>query len=136
MSHSSSSRSVQWKAWLVLGCVFGLGCLTGLSLGGVFTSRAAKPAAVPAPNIRDGEAYFATLQRELNLNPDQAGTIKTIISEAGTEYKAVCTEVRPRYDQVRDRARSRVRVLLSADQQKKFDVLVTQENCNCPELKK
>jgi hypothetical protein len=37
---------------------------------------------------------------------------------------------------VRVRAREQMRALLMADQQQRFDLIVTQEDCKCPEPKK
>jgi hypothetical protein len=48
----------------------------------------------------------------------------------------VCADVRPRYDELRERARGEMRALLSADQQQRFDMIITQEDCRCPETKK
>ena len=59
-----------------------------------------------------------------------------ILDSAREEYKAVCADVRPRYDVVREGARTRMRALLSADQQPRFDEIVTAEDCRCPEQKK
>ena len=128
------------KTWCVLVFVFGLGIVTG-SLNGFRQARGstddAKPeihtAAEAVPSIRSGDAYFETLQRELELDANQASRMRTIIDETRSQYKSVCAEVRPRYDALRERARSRIRVLLTADQQKRFESIVTREDCQCPE---
>ena len=74
-----------------------------------------------AVSMRDTEAYFATLQRELSLDESQATAMHAILDKAREDYKAVCADVRPRYDVVREGARTRMRALLSADQQPRFD---------------
>jgi hypothetical protein len=48
----------------------------------------------------------------------------------------VCADVRPRYDTLRERTRGQMRALLTADQQPRFDSIITQEDCRCPEQKK
>lgn len=125
---------IQLKAWSVVIGIFLLGCMTGVALDGIYRSRASTT--VQSVNLRDGEAYFDTLKRELNLNLQQSSAIRAVITDAGHEYKAVCADVRPRYDEVRDRARARMRTLLTPEQQKRFDSLISQENCNCPDPKK
>jgi hypothetical protein len=86
--------------------------------------------------MRDTDAYFETLKRELTLNDEQASSMRGILERTRDDYKAVCADVRPRYDVVRERARSQMRAVLAADQQPKFDTIVTQEDCRCPEPKK
>lgn len=125
------------KTWLVLAVVFFLGCVTGASLDGIYRLRAgADRQAVMAPSIRDTDAYFDTLKRELDLNSEQEASMRTVLDRTRDEYKAVCADVRPRYDVVRVRAREQMRALLTAGQQQRFDLIVTQEDCKCPEPKK
>ena len=131
------------KTWCVLVFVFMLGVvagsLNGFRQAGGSTADAPSIQAAPeqpAVSIRSGDAYFETLQRELELDSRQASSMRTIIDETRTQYKAVCADVRPRYDALRERARTRMRVLLTADQQKRFDSIVTREDCQCPEPKK
>lgn len=128
------------KTWCVLVFVFGLGVVTG-SLNGFRQDRGAANAvglSMPSPadsvvSIRSGDAYFETLQRELELDARQASLMSTIIDETRTQYKSVCAQVRPRYDALRESARRRMRLVLTADQQKRFDSIVTREDCHCPE---
>ena len=128
------------KTWCVLVFVFGLGVVTG-SLNGFRAGRGIAEDAMPSmrsgteavPSIRSGDAYFETLQRDLELDARQASLMRVIIDETRTQYKAVCAQVRPRYDALRESARTRMRVLLTAEQQKRFNTIVTREDCQCPE---
>jgi hypothetical protein len=128
----------QGKAWLkvlaVLLVVFALGGVTGAAIGGFFASRANVDEATHS--IRDTSSYFDTLKREIDLTPQQAEQMQAILGEMRDEYKSVCAEVRPRYHALRESARLRMRGLLSASQQERFDSIVTQEDCKCPEQKK
>jgi len=128
----------QWKAWIAFLIVFALGGVTGASLDGIYRLRAAATASNPAVtvSIRDTDAYFETLKRELTLSEDQASAMRVVLDRTRDDYKAVCADVRPRYDVVRERARGQMRALLTADQQPRFDSIVTAEDCRCPELKK
>ena len=76
------------------------------------------------------------LTRELTLNAEQSASMRAILDRTRDDYKAVCADVRPRYDVVRERAREQMRALLTAGQQTRFDSIVTAEDCRCPELKK
>jgi hypothetical protein len=128
----------QWKAWVAFLIVFALGGVTGASLDGIYRLRAAATASNSAVtlSIRDTDAYFETLRRELTLSEDQASAMRVVLDRTRDDYKAVCADVRPRYDVVREKARGQMRALLTADQQPRFDSIVTAEDCKCPELKK
>ncbi|HEX8090198.1 MAG TPA: hypothetical protein VF762_15160 [Blastocatellia bacterium] len=133
----NSQKKMWLKTCLVLTVVFFLGCVTGASLDGIYRLRSgADRQAVMAPSIRDTDAYFDTLKRELDLNAEQEASMRMVLDRTRDEYKAVCADVRPRYDAVRARAREQMRALLTAGQQQRFDLIVTQEDCKCPEPKK
>jgi hypothetical protein len=126
----------QRKAWVAFLIVFALGGVTGASLDGIYRLRAGASNPAMTVSIRDTDAYFETLKRELTLSEDQASAMRVVLDRTRDDYKAVCADVRPRYDVVRERARGQMRALLTADQQPRFDSIVTAEDCRCPELKK
>jgi hypothetical protein len=134
----NSQRKAQVKIWGSFLIVFALGGATGVSLNGIYQTRTkATPASqVAAVSMRDTDAYFETLKRELTLNDEQASSMRAILDRTRDDYKSVCADVRPRYDVVRERARGQMRAVLAADQQQRFDTIVTQEDCRCPEPKK
>lgn len=134
----NSQRKAQVKIWGAFLIVFALGGVTGASLDGIYRSRSntTQENQVAAVSIRDTDAYFETLKRELTLNNEQASSMRAILDRTRDDYKAVCADVRPRYDVVRERARGQMRALLATDQQQRFDTIVTQEDCRCPEPKK
>ena len=120
---------IKLKMLIVLLGVFALGSIAGGALDRVLGSRAST--ASHAPSIRDGERYLPVLDSELHLTGEQASEMRSILNQTRDEYKALCGAVRPRYNDVRDRARSRLRTLLSPEQQVRFDSIVSDENCNC-----
>ena len=128
----------QRKAWVAFLIVFLLGGVTGASLDGIYRLRANASASNPSVtvSIRDTDAYFETLKRELTLSEGQASAMRGVLDRTRDDYKAVCADVRPRYDVVRERARGQMRALLTVDQQPRFDSIITQEDCRCPEPKK
>jgi hypothetical protein len=134
-----NAQNRMWlKVWSIATVIFVLGCVTGAAIDGVYRTRVkdSTVAQNAAVSMRDTDAYFATLQRELSLDESQATAMHAILDKAREDYKAVCADVRPRYDVVREGARTRMRALLSADQQPRFDEIVTAEDCRCPEQKK
>jgi hypothetical protein len=126
----------QRKAWVAFLIVFALGGVTGASLDGIYRLRANAANPAVTVSIRDTDAYFETLKRELTLSEDQSSAMRAVLDRTRDDYKSVCADVRPRYDVVRERARGQMRALLTADQQPRFDSIVTAEDCRCPELKK
>jgi len=131
-----SQQKASLKVWGVFFVVFVLGSITGASLSGIYRSRLTATAPSAPVSMRDTETYFDTLKRELTLNDEQAYRMRSILDRTRDDYKAVCADVRPRYDVVRERARSEMRALLAADQQQRFDSIITAEDCRCPEPKK
>ena len=132
----NTQRKASLKVCGAFVVVFALGGVTGASLNGIYRLRTPAVNQTAAVSIRDTEAYFETLKRELTLNEDQASAMRSILDRTRDDYKAVCADVRARYDVVRERARGQMRALLNGEQQQRFDSIVTQEDCRCPELKK
>ena len=128
--------SARWKVWAAFLIVFALGGVTGASVHGIYQWRSGDSVTAAPVSIRDTDAYFETLKRELTLSDDQSSGMRAILDQTRDDYKAVCSDVRPRYDVVRERARGQMRALLTAEQQPRFDSIVTAEDCRCPELKK
>ena len=134
-----NAQNRMWlKVWSIAVVIFALGCVTGAAVDGLYRTRAKDPVVSQgaAVSMRDTEAYFTTLQRELALDEGQSTAMHAILDKTREEYKAVCADVRPRYDLVREHARTQMRALLSADQQPRFDEIITAEDCRCPEQKK
>jgi Spy/CpxP family protein refolding chaperone len=113
------------KIWLALVSVFALGCVTGFSIDSVYRLRAG---ARRPPESRKEEAVFERMKRDLNLNDQQAAQIRAILDETRDEYRQLRAEVRPRYDAVRQNARTRIRALLTPEQQQKFDAKVAERD--------
>ena len=105
----------------VLG-IFVLGCATGAALDSAYRIRA-------AGHGRQGKQdFFEHLQRNLNLNDQQATQIRAIVSETRESYRQLRTEVNPQYDAIRQRARARIRALLTPEQQQKFDSMIAERD--------
>lgn len=111
------------KFWMAIVGVFVLGCVTGVSLDSVYRLRSGSQ--------RDGrgrDKVFEHMKRDLNLNEQQATQIRAILDETNGEYRKLRAEVRPRYDAVRQNARTRIRALLTPEQQQKFDAKIAEKD--------
>ena len=115
------------KLWLAIAAIFALGCATGALLDSTYRLRAAARHSSHGGK-RDPAHAFEKLQRELNLDERQAAEARRILDETRDEYRRLRAEVRPRFEEPRLKARARIRELLSADQQQKFDALAAERD--------
>jgi len=118
--------------WSVLVGVFVLGAITGAALSGLYRSRAS------GSETRDKAMHerFENMRRELSLTDEQTTAVRAIIDETRNEYRALRAELRPRFEEPRQKARTRIRALLTPDQQKKFDAMVAQQDAQHDEEQK
>ena len=78
----------------------------------------------PRDAARFQEMVIRRLTRELDLRPEQRQQVQTILREAGDQFTRLREEMRPRFIEIRDRTRDRIRALLDADQQGRFQTLM------------
>ncbi|HVG35698.1 MAG TPA: hypothetical protein VM911_21785 [Pyrinomonadaceae bacterium] len=116
------------KVWLMVLGVFALGCLTGASLDSVYRIRARNNERQERRGGRDKQDVFEHMKRDLNLNEQQSTEIRAILDQTRNDYRTLRAEVRPRYDQVRQNARTRIRALLTPEQQQRFDLKVAERD--------
>ena len=107
------------KVWLVLVVVFILGSFTGGAVTGFYR-------AMSRPDRNSPRDKMEKMRRDLNLTDDQVKSVGAILDETKNDYKALRTELKPRFDEPRQKARGKIRALLSAEQQQKFDAMVAQ----------
>lgn len=109
-----------FKIWLVLVVVFVLGSVTGAAITGFYHAM--------AHNTRPHENKVEKMRHDLNLTDEQMKSVSAILDETRNEYKQLKTELKPRFDEPRQKARTRIRALLSPEQQQKFDAFVAQQD--------
>jgi Spy/CpxP family protein refolding chaperone len=115
------------KVWLVVLGVFALGCVTGASLDSAYRLKIAN-ASRESHGRHGRDEIFESMKRDLNLSEQQATEIRAILDQTRNDYRALRTEVRPRYDAARQNARTRIRALLTPEQQKLFDAKVAERD--------
>jgi Spy/CpxP family protein refolding chaperone len=121
------------KMWLVLLAVFVLGCVTGVALTGLYRSRASTGS---ESRERAMHERFEKMRTELSLTDQQTTAVRTILDETRNEYRALRTELRPRFEEPRMKARARIRALLTPEQQQKFDAMVAHQDAQHEEEQK
>jgi hypothetical protein len=63
------------------------------------------------------------LTKELGLRPEQQKSVEAILGETGQEFARLREEIGPRFRDIRTRTRERIRGVLDAEQQAKFEVV-------------
>jgi hypothetical protein len=109
---------------VLLTLAFGLGALAGAAGLVVYQWRWGEPPRGAGP--RGVQVMLRQLDDELRLTPDQHGRVEAILRETGEEFARVREEVRPRFREIRLRSRGRIRELLDAGQQQRFDALASR----------
>lgn len=130
-----STTKTRFKIWSVLIVVFVLGCVTGVALSGLYHSRAGSDRR-EGRGERGTDAIFENMRRDLNLTDEQATSVRAILEETRNEYRALHTELKPRFEEPRQKARERIRALLTPEQQKKFDAITAQHDSQREEEEK
>ena len=72
----------------------------------------------------DRERYVKQMTEAVGLQPEQMGALNAILDETREGFLALRARLRPQFDEVRQRARVRIRGILSADQQGRFEAFV------------
>jgi hypothetical protein len=115
------------KIWLVVVGVFILGGITGVSLDSLYRLRSSGSER-SLRERRSKEDVFERMKSDLNLSEQQATEIRVILDQTRNEYRQLRAEVRPRYDAVRQNARTKIRALLTPEQQQKFDARAAERD--------
>lgn len=93
---------------------------------GVFATRYAIARATPRPSVtwRDGgrARTMAHLKGDLNLTPDQARQIEILLEDLAKYYDNLQAQM----DDFRQDGKDRIKKILTPEQQKKFDKILSQ----------
>ena len=109
------------KVWLVLVVVFVLGSFTGGAITGFYRAMSRPERGAPRDRMEK-------MRRDLTLTDDQMKSVSGILDETKNEYKALRQELKPRFDEPRLKARAKIRALLNAEQQQKFDAMIVEKD--------
>jgi|GEM_PF-1460141 len=107
-------RQINWKHLII-----------GVLLGSIITVVVVKWKHVRWQEMRQ-DRYQRLLEKfgsKLDLTADQKVKVAAILDVKRQKIDRIRSEVRPRYEEVRLNAREEIRLLLNAEQQKKFEEL-------------
>lgn len=122
----TSQGKVKLQVWLLIVVVFVLGGVTGGSLDRLYLSKSESPR--PGHGSRGPDRVIERWKGELNLSDEQVTKIRTILIESRKEFPPNRFAECPGFKESRARTRSRVREVLTAGQQKKFDEMNAQRD--------
>ncbi|MBC7795915.1 MAG: hypothetical protein H7Z37_03470 [Pyrinomonadaceae bacterium] len=121
------NHNIKFKLWSVVIGVFVLGCVCGALLNGAYRLQS-NSASQSDTDKKSPEEKFERMKRELNLNESQSIAVKAIVEQTRSQIRALKNDVEPRYNEIRQNARSQIRVLLDENQQKLFDISIAEKN--------
>jgi len=118
------------KIWLVVLGVFVLGGVTGAALDSVYRLKASGGERGGVHSPRDKERMFDRMKSDLNLTDSQAEQIRAILDQTRNEFRALRNQVEPQYDALRQQVRTKIRALLTPEQQQKFDAKAAEHDAH------
>ena len=113
------------KGALLLVLAFLLGAAAGATGFGLYLARTGWWGGPPRQG-RFQEFMLGRLTRELDLKPEQRQQVETILRETGEEFGRLRQEIRPRFREILARSQERIRGVLDAGQQAKFETLADE----------
>ena len=113
------------KGALLLLLAFGLGVVGGAVGFGVYHARFGDWRS-PEGVGRFQHFILKRLEKELDLRQDQRQQVEAVLKETGQEFTKLREEIGPRFRDIRNRARDRIRAALDAAQQVKFDAVAKE----------
>jgi hypothetical protein len=114
------------KVGLAFFAIFLLGFAAGaLSLSAY--QRRVDPTRQPIWTVKfNRERYVLELTESVGFRPEQMSALNTILDETREEFLALRRRLRPQFEGVKVRARLRIREMLTADQQPRFEAFLKQ----------
>lgn len=110
------------KGALLLLVAFLLGTAAGALGYGLYQGRAGWWRSSRDPE-RFQQFLLKRLTQELDLRPEQQQRVEGILRETGQEFVRLREEIGPRFREIRERSREKMRAVLSPEQEVKFEAL-------------
>ncbi|NOT60171.1 MAG: hypothetical protein HOP19_08095 [Acidobacteria bacterium] len=107
------------KAQLIVVTTFLLGAFTG----GLATYIVQKQQSQKSTTVT---SVAAEVDQRVGLQAEQRTQVESVLQETRQQYKTVKEQTRPQYDAIRQSGRSKIRSLLNAEQQARFDQYVQE----------
>ena len=112
-------KAVVWVA-LVFLLGGGLGVVVGISVGHHETASASS---ADTPAARHAQ-ILERFNQELQLSAAQRGSLEMISKDLQAQFKTIREQTKPQMNEAREKARSRIRDILTPEQKPKFEELL------------
>ena len=119
-----SDRTGTQKAALWIGVVFLLGAMLGGMLGYVFAHRSYAAGRAPNSESARRAQKVEELTREAHLTADQRKRLDEILIDVQGQMKAIHQQSEPQVEEVRKKARERIRAILTEEQKPEFEAFI------------
>lgn len=116
--------STRAKVGLAFAAVFLLGFSAGALSLSAYQRRADPPRQAVWTGKFNRERYVKELTEAVQLKPEQTGALNAALDETREEFLALRRRLQPQFDEVRQRARQRIRSILRSDQQPRFEAFI------------
>ena len=108
---------------IVYTLIFALGLATG-AMGLRLYERSYGASAEGRGGRFDRERYVSLLTREVQLTSDQRKELDRILDDTRGEFAEVRKTIAPQVTEIKERARGRIRAMLTPDQQPRFEAFL------------
>ena len=117
----ASLSKVKTQVWLLILVVFLLGGVAGASVDRLLLLKG-QSSSPPGKGERGGRGrMIEQMQKDLNLTNEQTASVRAIFEDMRKEFSPRRFDECPGVKESREKSRSRVRAILTPEQQKKFD---------------
>jgi septal ring factor EnvC (AmiA/AmiB activator) len=124
------TNRLKLKAVFITSIVFALGALVGASWGTIVVSRKIAFAEVPEDKSRPG--MIERFQSRLKLSPEQTQRLQAILDETHREFGRLHEAVKPQFEEIRQRMRSRIRQMLKEEQKREYETMIRERQGRKP----
>ena len=73
-----------------------------------------------------GSRLSTIMSKRLQLSPAQESRVDSILDERGRQYRIVMSPIQPKMDSIKLNAREQIRLVLSPEQIREFEALITE----------
>ncbi|MDX2031804.1 MAG: Spy/CpxP family protein refolding chaperone [Blastocatellia bacterium] len=116
--------NVKFQVWLLIGLVFALGGVTGAAIERLFLhSPTERFEPARRGGGRGGGGMIKRMKEDLKLTEEQEKTIQSIFEDSRKQFKM---DDCPGFKEARQRTQTRIREVLTPDQQKRYDEINAQ----------
>lgn len=112
------------KVGLAFLVVFLLGFAAGALSWSAYYRRGEAPRQAIWTGRFNRERYVRELTEAVRLQPEQRGALNAALDETREEFLALRRRLQPQFEEVKQRARQRIRSILNADQQPRFEAFI------------